>query len=353
MVEGGGGGALRAAVADGSPGAMRLWRLLSVALALVAVIWLSRRTLNYIDALEVQLKQKQQQIKILKAQATSKLEGKEKELQDLKALAHTQSIKVSQAQPKASMDCRGVWGGAAKADQCGQCHTDTGTACAQDCQGIWGGIARKDECGQCGGDGSSCTTPSPGPPPPTPAPGTKPEKHCGLDFNSTKCNCVGHSQHCSMAGFCGDSQEYKNGHTDFDCRPQTQAPQEHCGPDFNGAKCNCVGHSQYCSIAGFCGDSQEHRNGHIEHDCRPPMGHTFDDPKLLSADRRVQLVYATTFYTEQRTWPDKTTICPVGKRNIIVTETYNTSFAAKADGLIYYGPDLYHTNLPPFGDGTK
>merc|ERR1719272_1083192 len=83
------------------------------------------------------------------------------------------------------------------------------------------------------------------------------------------------------------------------------------------------------------------------------MGHTFDDPKLLSADRRVQLVYATTFYTEQRTWPDKTTICPVGKRNIIVTETYNTSFAAKADGLIYYGPDLYHTNLPPFGDGTK
>ena len=29
------------------------------------------------------------------------------------------------------------------------------------------------------------------------------------------------------------------------------------------------------------------------------------------------------------------------------------SLAAKADGLIYYGPDLYHTNLPPFGDGTK
>ena len=43
-------------------------------------------------------------------------------------------------------------------------------------------------------------------------------------------------------------------------------------------------------------------------------------------------------------------MCRVDQHTIInVTESYNMSFAADADGLIYYGPDLFNAHIPPFG----
>eukprot|EP01048_Picozoa_sp_COSAG05_P001906 COSAG05_NODE_70_length_22091_cov_108.202164_6_plen_400_part_00 len=287
-------------------------RQLPMVLALAAVIWLSWKTFNYIDALQAQLEHKQLEINLLKFRATGHFEGTGKKIQ---GSGHHYGIRQQpgsppQANPPSPAAATGA-NGSGQDKGNGGGSSDSGDAGAKTVHGdsmppaVVGvppgvnsppGVSppHRDRIGQ-----------QPGPPPKAPPPSP------------------------------------------------AQAPQRNCGPDFSGSKCNCVGTSQYCSVAGICGDSQEYRNSLIEYDCRPPMGHAFDDPNLLSFDRRVQLVYATTFYTEHRKWPDKMTICPVGNHNIIVTETYNTSLAAKADGLIYYGPDLYHTNLPPFGDGTK
>jgi hypothetical protein len=34
---------------------------------------------------------------------------------------------------------------------------------------------------------------------------------------------------------------------------------DRCGKRHNGASCNCIGASQYCSYAGWCGDTPEHK----------------------------------------------------------------------------------------------
>eukprot|EP01048_Picozoa_sp_COSAG05_P019091 COSAG05_NODE_2916_length_2512_cov_3.769996_2_plen_194_part_00 len=62
------------------------------------------------------------------------------------------------------------------------------------------------------------------------------------------------------------------------------------------------------------------------------------------------IVFATSFYGEVRTEKENTHMCRVDQHTIInVTDSYNMSFAADADGLIYYGPDIFHADIPPFG----
>ena len=52
----------------------------------------------------------------------------------------------------ADVDCAGVCGGDAVADNCGTCDNDASNDCVQDCSGEWGGSLTVDALGVCGGD---------------------------------------------------------------------------------------------------------------------------------------------------------------------------------------------------------
>ena len=71
-----------------------------------------------------------------------------------------------------------------------------------------------------------------------------------------------------------------------------------------------------------------------------------------SLPTKISLVYVTSFYGEVRSSrPTIKISCPVDDSSIDVEASYDMSKTADADGLIYYGPDLYNSQIPPFGFG--
>ena len=99
------------------------------------------------------------------------------------------------------------------------------------------------------------------PPPPLQA------TRCGPEHDNIVCNCVGDSQYCSAAGWCGNTKMHRASslrmrdglvvqrRTGFDCQ---SAATERCGAQFGS--CNCNGKSQWCAErSGWCGVSSQHR----------------------------------------------------------------------------------------------
>ena len=99
------------------------------------------------------------------------------------------------------------------------------------------------------------------PPPPPQA------TRCGPEHDNIVCNCVGDSQYCSAAGWCGNTEMHRASslrmtdglvvqrRTGFDCQ---SAATQRCGAQFGS--CNCIGKSQWCAErSGWCGVSSQHR----------------------------------------------------------------------------------------------